>query len=567
MRLSLRRLLPWTAGCLLTFFYAFFIQCTAFEYAGRTCFSLFDDAMISMTYARNLASGEGLVWFPGEGAVEGYTNFMWTLWMAFLHLLGLGEEKVSLLVMLTGIPLLLLTSLAVMQIAKRLSDAPWLPLAAFVLTGAHFGLIFWTLRGMEVGLIAFLCSFLVLKALEFRESEKSGTFFQLMLTIPCLLLTRTDTLIPVGLVILWLVWRLPAKSRWKWTGSLLLIAGLTLLGHSLFRLAYYGELLPNTYYLKVAGIPLEDRLLRGLHRYSISLTMIIPILFPTLLAGLLRPSLFREPNRFLPGVIFLTMSAYSIFVGGDAWEWMPFPNRYLSIALPLLTLLGLLSIQDIAKDWTGSRRQMLLTGSFLGVTSLALVLGGKEALMHVNGFSVSLVFLFFGTIIFSLFNSRRLSRKVLFGGIVGGMLLAQNFDPLLGFFENGPIHASNDARWARTGLTIRDQSQPTLTIAVVWAGAIPYFSQRKCYDLLGKNDRKIARSTPKGRLIPGHNKWDYAYHLGVLRPDLIQMLWFPTKEEEALVLGEWGYRKMKNDMFAGENAEQKVALDRVEAVK
>jgi arabinofuranosyltransferase len=40
-----------------------------------------DDAMISMRYAHNLADGIGLVWNPGE-RVEGYTNFLWTMYMA-----------------------------------------------------------------------------------------------------------------------------------------------------------------------------------------------------------------------------------------------------------------------------------------------------------------------------------------------------------------------------------------------------------------------------------------------------------------------------------------------------
>ena len=40
-----------------------------------------DDAFISFRYARNLVRGHGLVFNPGE-AVEGYTNFLWTLGLA-----------------------------------------------------------------------------------------------------------------------------------------------------------------------------------------------------------------------------------------------------------------------------------------------------------------------------------------------------------------------------------------------------------------------------------------------------------------------------------------------------
>src|SRR4051812_9442686 len=65
--------------------YAVYALRNSFEHEGKRIFTLFDDAMISMRYARNLAEGRGLVWNPGEQPVEGYTNFLWTLWMAVLH--------------------------------------------------------------------------------------------------------------------------------------------------------------------------------------------------------------------------------------------------------------------------------------------------------------------------------------------------------------------------------------------------------------------------------------------------------------------------------------------------
>lgn len=51
-----------------------YIYQTSFIVNGDRYFVLFDDAMISMRYARNFAEGNGLVWNPGETPVEGYTN-------------------------------------------------------------------------------------------------------------------------------------------------------------------------------------------------------------------------------------------------------------------------------------------------------------------------------------------------------------------------------------------------------------------------------------------------------------------------------------------------------------
>src|SRR4051812_4330652 len=55
-----------------------------FELNGGQYYGLFDDALISMRFARNLAGGQGLVWNVGQAPVEGYTNFLWTVWMAVL---------------------------------------------------------------------------------------------------------------------------------------------------------------------------------------------------------------------------------------------------------------------------------------------------------------------------------------------------------------------------------------------------------------------------------------------------------------------------------------------------
>jgi len=71
--------------------YAWFIVDTSFELDGRRGFCLFDDAMISMRYARNLAHGQGLRWNAGAPPVEGYTNFLWTVWMAALQLLPIAQ--------------------------------------------------------------------------------------------------------------------------------------------------------------------------------------------------------------------------------------------------------------------------------------------------------------------------------------------------------------------------------------------------------------------------------------------------------------------------------------------
>lgn len=104
----------WLPVLIVTGFASVFIERTTVVVNSQSYFSLFDDAMISMQYARNLAEGHGLVWNPGQPAVEGYTNFLWVLWMAFLHLLPVPESKVALLVMLSGV-IILVANVLVMR--------------------------------------------------------------------------------------------------------------------------------------------------------------------------------------------------------------------------------------------------------------------------------------------------------------------------------------------------------------------------------------------------------------------------------------------------------------------
>src|SRR5436190_1119762 len=87
---------------------ATFVARASFTIQGQRYFSLFDDAMISMRYARMLAEGHGLVWNAGGPPVEGYTNFLWTLWMSAIHLLPLPDRLLPLIVSASGELLLLI---------------------------------------------------------------------------------------------------------------------------------------------------------------------------------------------------------------------------------------------------------------------------------------------------------------------------------------------------------------------------------------------------------------------------------------------------------------------------
>jgi hypothetical protein len=145
------------------------------ELGEHTVFSLFDDAMISMRYASNLAHGAGLRFNQGFPATEGYSNFLWTLWMAVLHLLPVSNWHVPLLVALSAAGLLFANLALVWQLVRRLGGdekAAWRALGFCALS---FSLVYWSLRGMEVALIAALLDAALLLALGMAEKPSRGS--------------------------------------------------------------------------------------------------------------------------------------------------------------------------------------------------------------------------------------------------------------------------------------------------------------------------------------------------------------------------------------------------------
>ena len=312
-------------------FYAVFIERTAFDVRGRTFFTLFDDAMISMRYARNLVDGHGLVWNPGQ-YVEGYSNFLWTLWMAVVHELPVPERATSLGVMVSEAVLLLLGVVVVGRIARLVAPrSPLVAPIAMLLTGLYYPLAFWALRGMEVGLASLLVSLAALLTLELCERWSARKCWALAGVLAAAVLTRDDLVVPAAIVLGFLVWQVRADRRNR---TLAIVGGSVALavgGHELFRVVYYGDALPNTYYLKLSGISLGTRLHRGVE--SLASALAYDLYAPVILAAAGLVLRWRSGARRAYGllaVLFVAQCAYSVYVGGDAWEQVKFANRYVA---------------------------------------------------------------------------------------------------------------------------------------------------------------------------------------------------------------------------------------------
>jgi tetratricopeptide (TPR) repeat protein len=471
----------WFVAGLFALYAARFIERTSFHLGDERYFVLFDDAMISMRYASNLAGGHGLVWNPGEPRVEGFTNPLWTLFMAAVHLLPLAASKTSLVVQVGSLLLLVANLVLVRALAFELSRSDGAALAAVGLTAAYFPLNNWALQGMEVGLLAAWatgCSLLLLRGL--GEQRRIPV---LCVALGAGTLIRIDAIVlAVGMTAI-AAWAAPARWRAAAMGGS--IVGAFVAAQTAGRLAYYGELLPNTYYLKMAGYPLADRLSRGLA----SLVALASASGGLAVLPLLAPLVRRErPILVLSSIVGLQMG-YSLYVGGDSWEWYGGSNRFVSIVMPV----GFVLLSVLLRDLTLVAKRKIPFAAL--VPAAALAFAAIVVLLNRHG---------------------------------GIDATARRW-----LVVERPVYFTENRRLVATALRLRRMTGDDARLAVVWAGSVPYFSGRRCVDLLGKNDKTIARrvyrsngaADPLQDYEPGHSKWDYRYSIGRLRPDVIVHTW------------------------------------------
>ncbi|HEX3480336.1 MAG TPA: hypothetical protein VHT91_35200 [Kofleriaceae bacterium] len=232
-----------------------------------------DDAFISFRYADNLVRGHGLVFNLGE-RVEGFTNLAWTLWAALGLRLGFAAETWAgvwgIACFAATLALLAHRGWAIAQ-ASAASEAPgasgapgapaglraaaavW-PLPAAALLGAihHEWTVFAT-SGLETSaftLLAFAGYLLVcpVGGPGARAAPRRLAAAGLVLALASL--TRPDGVVFAAVCG---VWVLAGRDL---RGALALAGGFAVLWLpvTIWRIAYYGDVFPNTYYAKSAAV-------------------------------------------------------------------------------------------------------------------------------------------------------------------------------------------------------------------------------------------------------------------------------------------------------------------------
>ncbi|HEX4459109.1 MAG TPA: hypothetical protein VIA18_14125 [Polyangia bacterium] len=450
-----------------------FIAATTVELPSGRFHTLFDDGMIAMRYAWMLAHGHGLVFNAGQ-RVEGFSNPLFVVAILTPAALVAGGKSAAVLVVQWAGALLLVGNAALTaRVAATLvaDESPaWRCVAAiagFATALLYYPLDFWTLEGMETGLVALLATAaLSLAARPQPRPTRFGPLFGVLVGL--LVCTRLDTA-PIA-VLLWLfrALKLPPEERRQLRRETAIAVALVAV-MMLARRFYFGAWLPNTYALKVQGMPIAIRWHNG--------RLFVAPFLSRQVGGALVVTLFgaawqRSSLALTIGLSLCTATLYQAAVGGDPWTYW----RQMAPYVPLVI---------VGSAW--SALVVLRRVPWLGVLVAALVL---------------------------------------YDGVV------RSNAPFAAeaHFRELPYLVDENRKNVALAVALERIVTPSARLGLVSAGVIGYYSDNEIVDFLGKIDRHVAQLAPDLRFgfhglstVPGHNKYDLEYSIVQLRPDYVQV--------------------------------------------
>ena len=476
-----------------------FILNSSFMVSGERHFTCTDDIMIGLNYARNIVRGHGFVWYPGGDKVEGTSSPLWVAVMVAAHLILDSDRYTPGLVQLLSLIFLVIGSIWLYRLTMLLTEKK--QFFALVTSGVTFfysALFYWSIMGFEVSLAFALISIVTFEGVRELKLGKSSIWL-LCVLFALLILVRNELLV---FCVFFLIITKVTSIRGIISSRFLVCMSaifLTCVGITLFRWLYFNEILPNTYYLKMTGYPLILRMSRGLY---VAILFVRDLSLPLLLIyaygifALVRKHGVRV--ALLLVVPLFMYIAYSIYIGGDAWEYRGGANRWIAPFMGLFVICTVLGCTQI-------------------VEGLSLLLFGKS--------------------------DPRLPRAVYFKKTLNWVLLLVVYlqmnlcgiNPTNSMMEllmlRKPMGVPRMRQHIMVGDVISEITHKEAKIGLIVAGAIPYHIEgRHFVDLFGYNDKILAKKRGHVRgegwskyvsYGPGLVKYDLDYSVGQLQPDVI----------------------------------------------
>lgn len=307
-----------------------------------------DDAFIFFRYIDNfLFLDIGLVYNQGE-YVEGFSSPLWTLGLALFRLTGASYWVV---IRLVSIVSFVVFWLMLIQLNRRLSpdaDAINFPLAYLAF---NYGVLTYFSSGMET---TFLQIIAVAYALYIINPE--SLILQIMVALSPLL--RPELLIPFGLCSLW-TWLYYKTFPFRMVLIGIVSGGAWLI----FRIYYYADLFPNTYYLKnmsdiKQGLYYLADTMNTYHFYVVAAVLALIVVL------LKRKDVsLNISQRLMMIVTALPVILYVIKIGGDFAHY-----RYLAFPFILIVCASAGILEHLIKNFNLSSHAVLIPISGISIS-------------------------------------------------------------------------------------------------------------------------------------------------------------------------------------------------------
>ncbi len=325
-----------------------------------------DDAFITYRYARNLARGQGWVFNEGE-RVEGYTNFLWTVMHWLPERLGWSTPVFSQVV---GIVVMVAAVAVTLRLARRLFGSESFAFLVALTLLANMSFLAYATGGLETmqqTLLVTSVAALLLPVTATPRPAETARRVGAGLCAGLAILTRMDSAV---LITVWVLAYLVAQwRRSRGAGNsvsttfvaAVQIAGpaaLLLLPWFIWKLSYYGNLLPNTFYAKSAGNPVVPLLYGLLYLAVFFFSYAAFLLIPRFLR--LRHELFSVPGAHQVLAVVPVWCIYICLVGGDFMEF-----RFMVPIMPVLAMVAAFLINSYRR----TSLQVLLVGTLLVVSA------------------------------------------------------------------------------------------------------------------------------------------------------------------------------------------------------
>jgi len=474
-------MLAFRAGTLLSLVILFFLCVVQSDLIGLPD----DDRFIGFRYSLNFAEGNGLVYNIGE-RVEGYTAFLWVLLIGLLMKVGFDPTRYAQCLSLASA---LAIVLVVARAAKREPDGRNRPLLLALLPVFLLVLcnkfVFWAGAGADImfyALMVLLAS--NARILEIREPTRFP-FSSVFLALAAL--ARFDGLSMYAfffahsvLLALFVAEKRPKlRSFLALEGKRLAVFTWIYLPYFVWRVTYYGGLVPNTFHAKTQfSGGLRAQLSAGVD-YAYAFFVSTGGLF--LIVGLasLFSLKFRETSS-VRVVLVIGQTLFAVAVGGDHMAY----SRFFIPIVPQLFMLMADGAQAIR-----------LRSSALKPRPRAVV---TVVLAAVLAWPIV-------DFIFRPLDTPPFMRTTLW--LNRGSLI----DTLSDFRQGRLLANSPEASGARAiGLELNKIAHPDATLATHAAGLAPYYSGLYAIDMGGLSDPHIAHSRVRSpeTFYAGHIKSD-----------------------------------------------------------